>query len=861
MTQTSLKLDTQKTIVDFLRMAVEAHGPRDAMMFKPGFRYQRWSYERLWAESGQVATLLQRRGLRKGDQVIVWGPNCPQWVLVFFGCMRAGVVAVPLDLRSAPDYVERVVSRITPKLAFTSRYTPKDDVELGLPEIAFEELEGEGVITSGGATPPGGLPEPERVEIEPDDLAEIMFTSGTTGDPKGVMLTHRNLTANLEGITQYIRCDTSSRLLSILPLSHMYEQMGGLLTALHFGASVTYPTSRQPTVLARTMRERRITAMLLVPQGLELLMNGIEREVRNQGKEALWNKLLKIAERTPYPLRRRLFGRVHKQFGGKLDFIVSGGAALDPELGRKWELMGVKIVQGYGATEASPVISNHTLEERRPDSVGRPLPNVEVKISDDGDQLKAGHIKVRGESISPGYWNSPEQTAAAFDGDWYMTGDIGFFDDEGYLHIRGRVKDMIVLPSGQNVYPDDIQAVLNRHPSVTDSAVVGLQRGSSVEVHAALILDGAPPGEQGAEQIVAWANEQLAEQQRVRGYTVWPEEDFPRTHTLKVKKPQVIDQLKAGHVKGEGGVSAEASSSPSRSSSPRDGSRELVDIISEVAVLSAADIAPDMTLGDDLNLDSLGRVEMLSAIEADLGVYLDESQIGPETTVRQVEALVEEGANNPPVTEFPDWGMDWWCRMARGFIQRALMFPILKLPYGLKVTGRENLRDLDGPVLFASNHSLGLDNPLIIEAIPPLWRRRLAIAGAAKLWRNPVFWVLNPLLGNGFPIAQDGPIRPSLENMGKILDNGWSVLIYPEGELTIGGPIKPFMNGTGLVAVEGRLPVVPLKLHINRLGSPVKFPIFKRGSVEIRFGQPLRFSPGTDYQEATGEIEAAVKSL
>ena len=835
MTQTApASAPAGRTIVDFLRDAVKAHGPRDALLFKPGFRYQRWSYDRLWAESGQVATLLQRRGLSKGDQVLVWGPNCPQWVLIFFGCLRAGVIAVPLDLRSAPDYVERVISRITPKLAFTSRYTPRDDVDIGLPEITFENLESE--IYE--------LPEPEHIEIQPDDLAEVMFTSGTTGDPKGVMLTHRNLAANIEGITQYITCNTSSRLLSILPLSHMYEQMGGLLTVLHFGASVTYPTSRQPTVLARTMRERQITTMLLVPQGLELLMNGIEREVRRQGKGALWDKLLKIAERTPYPLRRRLFGRVHKQFGGKLDFIVSGGAALDPELGRKWELMGVKIVQGYGATEASPVISNHTLHERRPDSVGRPLPNVEVKISEDGE------ILVRGDNISPGYWNSPEQTAAAFDGDWYRTGDIGLFDDDGYLHIRGRMKDMIVLPSGQNVYPDDIQAVLNRHPNVTDSAVVGLQQGSSVEVHAALILDGAND----ADPIVAWANGQLAEQQRVRGYTVWPEEDFPRTHTLKVKKPQLIEML-------EGGVQSDAPSSPTSSSSPRDGSRGLVDIIAEVAVLDAADIAPDMTLGDDLNLDSLGRVEMLSAIEVDLGVYLDETQIGPETTIRQVQAILDEGANNPPVTEFPDWGMGWWCRMVRGFIQRALMFPILKLPYGLKVTGRENLQDIDGPVLFASNHSLGLDNPLIIESIPPLWRRRLAIAGAARLWKNPVFWVLNPLLGNGFPLAQDGPIRPSLENMGKIIDNGWSVLIYPEGQLTIGGPIKSFMNGTGLLAVEGRLPVVPLRLHINRLGSPTRFPIFKRGSVEIRFGQPLRFLPGTDYQEATSAIEAAVKSL
>ena len=313
-----------ETVVDFLRGAVERHGPRDALLFKPAFRYLRWTYSRLWDESGQVATLLQRRGLRKGDQVILWGPNSPHWVLIFFGCLRAGVVLVPLDLRSAPDYVARVVSRTEPKLAFTSRFTPKGEVDLGIPEMAFEDLE----------AAIAGLPEPEDVEIEPNDLAEIMFTSGTTGDPKGVMLTHRNLTANIEGVAQYISCAPSGRLLSILPLSHMYEQMGGLFVTLHNGASVTYPTSRQPTVLSRTMRERKITIMLLVPQGLELLMNGIEREVARQNKQALWNKLLKVAGWTPFRLRRHLFRRVHKQFGGKLDFIVSGGAALDADLAR-----------------------------------------------------------------------------------------------------------------------------------------------------------------------------------------------------------------------------------------------------------------------------------------------------------------------------------------------------------------------------------------------------------------------------------------------------------------------------------------------------------------------------------------------
>ena len=823
------------TVVEFLKRCVDIHGPREALLFKPGFRYQRWTYDRLWTESGQVATLLQERGLIKGDHVVLWGPNSPQWVLIYFGCLRAGVVVVPLDLRSAPDYVERVISRITPKLAFTSRYTPKNDINLGVPEIAFEGLEGT----------MQGLPEPDSVEVGPDDLVEIMFTSGTTGDPKGVMLTHRNLTANIEGISQYITCDPSNKLLSILPLSHMYEQLGGLLTALHFGASVTYPTSRQPAVLTSTMRERRITTMLLVPQALELLMNGIEREIRRQGKEAPWRKLQKIAEWTPFSLRRHLFGRVHRQFGGKLDFIVSGGAALDPELGRKWELLGVKIVQGYGATEASPVISSHTLRERRPDSAGRPLPNVEVRISEDGE------ILARGDSISPGYWNAPEQTATTFRDGWYCTGDLGYLDEQGYVHILGRVKDMIVLSSGQNVYPDDIQTVLNRHPGVTDSAVVGLPKGSSVEVHAVLLLNG----ESDAEAIVSWTNEQMSEHQRVKGFTVWPSEDFPRTHTLKVKKPLLIESLQGN------ATSLEACRGASVASGSQSDTHHLTDIIAEIAKLHASEIAPGMALGDDLNIDSLGRVELLSAVEVDLGAYLDESQVGPDTTVRQLEQMLEEGTSNPPLTKFPDWGMDWWCRITRGAVQRLIIFPLLRLPYDLKVTGRENLRDVRGPVLFASNHNLSLDNPLILKAMPPQWRRRLAIAGAAALWQNPLFWVMNPLLGNGFPIAQVGAVRPSLENMGKILDNGWSVLIYPEGELTVGGPIKPFMNGTGMVAVEGRLSVVPIKLHIKRLGVPARFPVLKRGSVEIHFGEPMTFFSSTPYQEATSAIEQAVHTL
>ncbi len=822
----------EATLVEFLRARAEEFGRRPALLFRPGFRYQRWSYADLWEQAGRTATLLQQRGLGKGDRALIWGPNCPQWVLAFFGCLRAGVVVVPLDVRSPRDFVEQVVAKVDAKLSFVSRVTPSYHGELGVPEIDFEELAG--LIE--------GLPAPAAVEIAPDDLAEVMFTSGTTGDPKGVMLTHHNVTANLASVSQVAAGTQSDRVMSILPLSHMLEQMGGLLAPLAAGANVAYPTARQATVLFRTMKERRVTMLILVPQLLDLFMKGIEREVRRQGKAALWAKMLKVAARLPFPLRRLLFRQVHAKMGGKLSFVFAGGAPLDPELGAKWNLLGVRVVQGYGATETSPVITCHSRSEPRYDSPGPPIPGVEVKIADDGEVL------VRGENVSQGYWQAPEATAAAFQDGWYLTGDQGEFDAEGCLHLKGRKKDMIVLASGLNVYPEDIEATLVKHDAVQDAAVIGLERPGGAEIHAALLMTDAAA----AAAAVDWANEQLADHQRIRGHTVWPDEDFPRTHTLKVKKRILADMLLAAD--GE---------APAPAASPAGGQDEptLERLIAEVAEVPVAEVAAEKTLAGGLDMDSLKRVELLSAIEEELGVYLDEDALDPKTTVGTLAAMVAEGSRNPEERGFTSWGRSWWCRPLRGMMQRVFIFPLLRWLYRLKVVGAPNIAELQGPVLFAANHSLRTDNGLLLKALPANHRKRLAIAAWEELWQNPLYRVTHPLLGNAFPFSKQGSVRASLENLGRILDDRWSVLIYPEGELTVGGPIQPFRGGTGLVAVESGIPVVPLKLHIHSIGAPTSFPILSRGDVEVRFGAPLTFPRGTSYDRATEMIEQAVKTL
>ena len=480
------------TLVEFLELAARRYGPRTALLFKPVFRYKRWTYDELWESAGRMATALQRKGLNKGDRVVIWGPNSPQWVISFFGSMRAGLTVVPLDVRCPADFVDKVAAQTEPKLAFVSRIaTPEFRSSLNVPEVYFEELERE--IED--------LPEPDLVEVGPGDLAEIMFTSGTTGDPKGVMLTHRNITSNTWGASQHISGNSSDRLVSILPLSHMFEQVGGLLLVLLAGANVTYLTARQPSVMQRTMRERGVTMLLLVPQGLELVMNGIEREVALRGKESLWKKLMWVSKRLPFSWRRVLFRSVHKKFGGSLGLIVCGAAALDPQLAEKWELLGVKIAQGYGATEASPVITLHERDKTAYDSVGPPIPGVDLRIAEDGE------ILIRGPNITPGYWNAPERTAEVFEGDWYKTGDLGALDEKGFLRLNGRKKDMIVLPSGQNVFPDDLETVLKRHDAVKDAVVFGVPKGPGTEVHAAIIGEDAAE----IERAVTLTNAQLGE--------------------------------------------------------------------------------------------------------------------------------------------------------------------------------------------------------------------------------------------------------------------------------------------------------------------------------------------------------------
>lgn len=827
------------TLSQLLQTAADEFGPKTAVLMQRGYRVERWSYEYLWEFSERLATYLRGKGLQQGDRLLLRAPNMPEWLGLYFGCLRAGVILVPLDVLSTPDFVARVRDKTDARYLFVSQMSQDNAMELGIPMQFLEDLPHQ----LDEVRPDSTLPAPAE-----EDIAEIMFTSGTTGEPKGVILTHRNIVSNVLAYAQVISSAPSSRLLSLLPLSHMLEQTAELITLLKIGATVAYPASRQPTAIFRTLREQRITNMVVVPQILQVFWNAIEREVSKQGSERVWQRLLHVSPRLPSALRRLVFRSVHRKLGGCLEFLICGGAYLNPELARCWELLGITILQGYGTTEASPIVALNSLKERRLDSVGKALPGQEMRIASDGEVL------IRGPNVTPGYWQDPEATEAAFQEGWYGTGDLGYLDEEGYLYLRGRKKDMIALSGGMNVYPQDVEEALNVCAGVKDACVLGVPtEEGGVRVHAVLLLEeeGADP-----QDVVNQANRRLADHQRIQEVTVWPFPEFPHTRTLKVKKGEILEYVLRGQLAKE-----PASVVPAVGKAVE--APVLHRLLANATGTPAESIHPTVTLGEDLNLDSLGRVELLAAVESETGVYVDESRVSADTTVEELELLVASEHEVSREHHRLEWPLNQLVGLGRVLLHSFLVFPLLRLVARLKVEGRDNLKGLQGPMLFAANHQSHIDTPIVLAALPARWRRQTAVAAAADFWfaGDRIKGLLASSLFNAFPFSRTGAIRPTLEHCCWLLDRGWSILVYPEGTRSDTGLMGPFRSGAGVMAVELGVPVVPVRITGTYEILPKGQAIPRRGTVQVCIGEALRFPRKTPYGEATTALEQAVKAL
>ncbi len=828
-------------LTDYLEKNLEKFPDKTAFVMKMGYRTVSLTYKDVYTLSVKIACFLDEHGVGKGDKVLLLAPNSPYWICVFWGCIQRGAIIVPLNIQSTSEMVKKIAEQTGAKLFFKHLHW-KQEAPPHIPVYDIELIEDDvrSVDTAGF----------RKAELEEDDIAQILYTSGTTGDPKGVVLTHKNLTSNAEAVSRIIPILPHHRFLSILPLSHIFEQIAGFLIPFKNSAMVVHAHS--PAVIKELLREYRITHMAAVPEFLKVVMGKIEAKAEEEGRGKLLDRLRSLSNSIGIkPIQRLLFRPILKKFGGKLFMVASGGAPLDPELERKWNALGITLLQGYGITETSPVLAMNTFEARRVGSVGKVLEGVELMITPDHEVL------AKGPGVFGGYYKNEEKTREAFTPDgWFRTGDIGEFDKDKFLFLKGRKKYMIKGPGAQNVYPEDIELELNKITGVKDSCVVGLDLPSGqVEIHAVLLFQ-PDAGSIDPARVVDAVNARLASYQHVTGWSVWPEEDFPRSATRKVKKESVLAWLKS---QGEKPTVAKAPTGEVKT--------PLIQLLALVTDVSIGEIHSGTRIVPELKLDSLLRIELVSRIEEKFGVIVEEPRIARETTVAELEDIIRQTKAPLERPTIKDWPVSWWAPLARTFLWNLFIFPFVRLFVNLKVEGREHLVGLPLPAVFMPNHLSLLDSVVVDMALPPRIRRKVAFATAQDTLYNQYnkFTVmLVELFFNSFPFPrkEEENIKFGLEYMGKRLDQGWSVMVYPEGKMSTTGALQPLKRGAGLVATEMGVLVVPVKIKgIRELVPYDKIIPHRRGIVTVTFGKPLRFSKRDSYIEATKEIEKALVSL
>ena len=708
----------RQSLLDYFRS--DSRPAREtAVVWRRGYRTIRWSYGDLLSAARQFALELGTRGIEKGDRVLLWGENSGEWVAAFLGCLLGGAVSVPMDMTADREFAGRVAKQAGVRLAVVGR-------GLSLPEGGIASLCLEDFFEGAEKRPAEGF---SPTAAGRGDPVEIVFTSGTTAEPRGVVLTHGNLLANLEPIEKeieryrrYERIFHPLKILDLLPLSHVFGQLLGVFLPAILGATAVFLDTLNPAEVVRAIRSERVSVLVTVPRLIESLRDHVERDLESQGRREKFERDWRDSQGEHFLKRWWRFRAIRRKFGWRFWAIVSGGAALPAAAEQFWDRLGYAVIQGYGLTETTSLVSlNHPFRLGK-GSIGKTLPGLEVKLSDEGE------ILVRGENVASGYWKDAG-VASVLDADgWFHTGDLGERDAGGNLYFKGRQKNVIVTPEGLNVYPADLETELRKEPGVRDCVVVGLARDGNAEPCAVLLLREAH-SEGGAAEIVRRANQRLAPFQQMRRWLVWRDKDFPRTPTQKPMLSRIREAAEA-ELGGAKAVTATAGAP----------SGPLADLFARV---SHGRALPDDASG--LQLSSVERVELLSALEDRYQVDLSETEFASADSVRELERLVESPSSRAAPFQYPRWPQGWAARIFRFAVMNLVARPAMLILAWPRIRGRENLRGVSGPVLVVSNHVTYLDPAYVLEALPGRLRRR---SGRGDGWRGPC--------GNEAPCAGDG---------------------------------------------------------------------------------------------------------
>jgi long-chain acyl-CoA synthetase len=854
-----------------------SHATETAVVVHRGVRRYATSYGELAELAGRFAAELERRGIGPGDRMVLWGANSAEWIGAFFGCLLRGVLVVPLDAAGSPQFAERVIRDVAPGLivgdeALLDQLKP-EAATLVLPKICALLPEQPDFLVSDA--------------VGKDAAFQIVFTSGTTSEPKGIVHTHRNVLASLlpieaeiERYRKYERWVHPLRFLHTLPLSHVFGQFMGLWIPAVLGAEVHFTDALDPARQIDLIRRERISVLVAVPRVSELLRAHLLRQFPSLAQD------LTEAEKLSLVKRLWRFRAVHRALGWKFWAVISGGATVPATLERFWNRLGFAMIQGYGMTETAALVTlNHPFRIGQ-GSLGKVLPNREVRLSETGE------ILVRGEMVSTARWR--QGRIERHQDEWLATGDLAEKNDAGDLRFVGRVGDVIVTSNGLNIYPSDVETAMLAQPGVRGCVVVGCDLESGPQPVAVVLFAGEDESLQGA---VNAANGTLSEYQQVRRVLRWPEADFPYTSTGKVLRRVVRDWA----------------CSAMREQRAKDvaGNDPLLHLIAEITGEQAASRDEGARLSEDLHLDSLGRVQLGSLIEQRMGVELAEEQLASLETLGQLRRLlsasgesgIADAASNPPqalneaplqqetmrsrdvvLPDAPDterhiylhWPWSWPVRVLRIVFLEVVLRPLVGVLLSPRVVAPAQMLP-DGPMLLIANHVTSLDAALVLYALPGPLRRRVAIAmsgemlldfrtarGQGSLLRNalaPVaYWLLTALF-DVFPLPRLRGFRRSFAHAGEAMDRGYSILIFPEGTRSRDGLMQSFRPGIGLLAAQSEVPVLPIfLLGLDDLRSR-KVRWLRSGRLEVRLGVPVTMPEQTSAVEWTGHLEEIMRRL
>jgi long-chain acyl-CoA synthetase len=875
------------------------------------------TYAELRRMAESVGEWVAKNGFALGSRLAIVADNHPRWVAAYLGIITAGCTVVPLDTALHADQLTKLLKDSGSSAVFCDAKHAQavreatTALQVGLvlmdPDRIAEKSSKEVWLGNLPAIFENGPGEFRPVSCSPDDLASLLYTSGTTADPKGVMLTHANLSGEVEAVFNWVDLGPGDALLGVLPMFHVLAQMANLMIPLVKGARVVYLETLNTTELLRALRERNITAFAVVPQFFYLIHQRIFEEIKKRG--ALTQRVFQIMIALNRSLRkvginggRFLFGKIHQTLGEKMRYLVTGGSRFDPEIAQDFFDLGIDVLQAYGLTETTAAVFVNSPGHNVIGSVGKAMKGVEAKIVDlqqqeDGGPA-TGEIVLRGPNVMKGYWNRPDATAAVLRDGWFYTGDLGYFDADGNLFLTGRKKEVIVLSNGKNIYPEEVETHYLKSAYIKEMAVMGLE-GKAAEggdrLHAVIVPNFDALRQKkivNAREVIRFDIESLSQQiastKRIGSYEIW-QEDLPRTTTRKIKRFEVEKRVKANQARKLADDSELPAERPLTADEAawldQPGVQQALKIVREAARTASPALRPTHNLELDLGLDSMQRVELLSHLEEELGGNVDESQLSEVYTVRDlVDAVLGSAASGAggPATRAAFAG--WKAILAEDPDPAAVLALVQPQPvsaafwymvsrltqvialdrFDLHVHGLEKL-PASGAYIISSNHQSYLD-PLILGSVlpTPVFEKVFSV-GTSEIFGEGFMLRLAQSL-RVVVVDPDANLIPAMRAGAFGLRQGRPLILYPEGERSIDGTPKVFKKGAAILSIHMQVPIVPVAIEGFYKAWPRNKSFQGFTPLQITIGDPILPPPESDaseaaYEKLTAELKARVVGM